>query len=172
MNRILASSFILLGTSAVLTVSAGTLIGPLPEVPTFPVNSGPVDVENSFTKANPYYKQRAGTFYETEYLGFSAAKLFELLDLDSAKRVGALDILRGFIYEWLDFSVRDNGRITAEHCEEAVKSMNSKFKTLLSPLELKIYQAWRDDGTGEVNKLYFLIHYDAKAVAEREAKKK
>ena len=170
MNRILAYCFILLGTSAVLTSRAETRIEPLPEVPTFPVNNGPVDVENSFTKLNPYYKQRAGTFYETEYLGFSAAKLFKLLDLDNAKRVGALDILRGFIYEWLDFNVRDNGRITTEHCEEAVKSMNSKFERLLSPLQFKVYQVWRDDGTGEVNTLYFLIHYDAKAVAEREAK--
>jgi hypothetical protein len=156
--------------TAVFTANAETRIEPLPEVPTFPVNNGPVDVENSFTKLNPFYKQRAGTYYETEYLGFSAAKLFKLLDLDNAKRVGALDILRGFIYEWLDFDVRDNGRITAEHCEEAVNSMNRKFERLLSPLQFKIYQVWRDDDTGEVNTLHFLIHYDAKAVAEREAK--
>ncbi len=156
--------------SAVFGVRAETPVEPLPEVPTFPVNNGAVDVENAFTKLNPYYKQRAGTYYETEYLGFSAAKLFTLLDLDNAKRVGALDILRGFIYEWLDFTVRDNGRITAEHCEEAVKSMNGKFQRLLSPQQFKIYESWRDDGTGEVNTLYFLIHYDAKAAVERDAK--
>jgi hypothetical protein len=145
---------------------------PLPEVPTFPVNNGPVDVENSFTKLNPYYKQGAGTFYETEYLGFSAAKLFKLLDLEHAKRVGALDILRGFIYDWLDFHVRDNGRIIPEHCTEAVKAMDAKFRKLVSPLQYKIYEVWRDDGSGEVNTLYFLIHPAAyrKAIEDRNAK--
>ena len=138
-------------------------------MPTFPVNNGSVDVDNLFAKQNPYHKQRAGTFYETEYLGFSAAKLIELLELDDAKRVGALDILRGFIYEWLDFKVRDNGRITAEHHEEAVRSMDGKFERLLSTLEFKYYQVWRDDRTGKLNTLSFLIHYDAKTLAESEA---
>ena len=151
---------------------AETRIEDLPEVPTFPVNNGPVAVENDFTRLNPYYKQRAGTFYETEYLGFSAAKLFKLLDLENRKRVGALDILRGFIYDWLDLDVRDNGRISADHHTEAVTAMNSKFRRLLSPLQYEIYEAWRDDGSGEVNRLHFLIHYDAKAAAEREAKQK
>jgi hypothetical protein len=155
---------------SVLVANAEQRIEPLPEVPTFPVNNGPVNVENSFTKLNPYYKQRAGTHYETENLGFSAGKLFKLLDLEPARRVGALDIIRGYIYDWLDSNVRDNGRITAEHCADALNAMNSKFGRLLTPFQYKIYGLWRDDDTGEVNTLSFLIRYDVRAMAERDAK--
>jgi hypothetical protein len=154
-------------TSAAFTGHAETRIEQLPEVPTFSVNNGPVDVENSFTASNPYFKQRAGTFYETEYLGFSAAKLFKILDLENGKRVGALDILRGFIYDWLDFQVRDNGRITAEHHAEALNAMNAKFQRLLSPLQFELYEVWREDGT--VNSLLFLIRYDTSSPQERDA---
>ncbi len=165
-----ALTFFVIGLLATSVTLAETRIEELPDVPTFPVNNGPVAIENDYTKQDPYYKQRAGTFYETEYLGFSAAKLFKLLDLENRKRVGALDILRGFIYDWLDFCVRDGGRITAEHHTEAATAMDAKFRRLLTPLQYKIYEVWRDDGTREVNTLYFLIHYDAKAVAEREEK--
>jgi len=165
-----ALGLLVIWTLPFCAATAETRIEELPEVPTFPVNNGPVDVQNTFTKRNPYYKQGAGTFYETAYLGFSAAKLFKLVDLEFAKRVGGLDILRGFIYDWLDFDVRDNGRITVEHCEEAVKAMNAKFRRLLSPLQYKIYEVWREDDSGEVNTLSFLIHYDPKLVEERGAK--
>ena len=145
--------------------SAETRVEELPEVPTFPVNNGPVHVDNDFAKGNPYFKQRAGTFYETEYLGTSAAKLFKILDLELPKRVGALDIIRGFIYDWLDFQVRDNGRITAEHHAEALSAMNEKFRRLLSPLQFKLYEVWREDGT--VNSLLFLMRDEAKSAEER-----
>ena len=38
--------------------------------------------------------------------------------------------------------------------------MNSKFRQLLSPIQYKIYEIWRDDDSGEVNSLNFLILRD------------
>ena len=86
----------------------------LPEVPSFPVDTGKVDVDNDFSLRDPYFKQRAGSFYETEHLGFSARKLFELADIQNQKRPGTIDIIRGFIYEWIDYQVRGNGKITED----------------------------------------------------------
>lgn len=155
--------------SVICSAHAETRIEIRPKVPTFPVNNGAVDVENSLTKLNPFYKQQAGTYYETEYLGAAAANLFERLDLEWEKRVGALDILRGFIYDWLDFYVRDNGQIKAKHQAAATESMNAKFRTLLTTDQYKLYETWRQDRGGG-NALAFLIHYDGEAVLRREGK--
>lgn len=144
----------------------------LPEVPTYTVNVEAVDIQIKYNTRDPYYKQRTGSFYETDYLGFSAKRLFDLTDLEPRKRVGAPQIIRSFIYDWLNYKVRDDGNITQEHHDNCVNLMNSRFKQLLTPIQYKIYEVWRDDKTGEANTLHFLIHYDAKGEREKALKSK
>ena len=131
----------------------------LPEVPTYEANTGPVDAENDFTRGNPYFKQRAGATYEIDNLPFSAKALIKLVNIEPRKMVGTIQILRCYIYDWLDFQVRDNGKITKAHRIQALEAMNSRFKQLLSPIQYKIYEIWRDDESGEAsNGLAFLMH--------------
>ena len=71
------------------------------KLPKYIPNTVSPNVNTALAKANPHYKERAGSFYEVEYLGKSAKNLFKTCDLDSKYRPTVMDILRCFIYDWL-----------------------------------------------------------------------
>ncbi len=73
---------------------------------TFPVNREPVDVDNSFANLNPFYKQRAGAFYDTKYVFYSAAQLFDRARIRPEQMIGTLDSMRAFVFDFLDYYVR------------------------------------------------------------------
>lgn len=131
-----------------------------PRMMTFPVNRDPVDVDNEFSRNNPFYKQGAGAFYDTTYVSFSAAQLFDLAHLRPEQMPGALDSIRAFVFDYLDFYVRGNGKITDEQRRTCVVRMDQRFKLLLDDIQYKIYKIWRNDTSGKVNTLNFLIRPD------------
>ena len=140
-----------------LVASARAAEEPKPQVLTFPVNREPVEVDNSFANRNPFYKQRAGAFYDTKYVSYSAAQLFDLARIRPEQMIGTLDSMRAFVFEYLDYYVRGDGKITEAQRQECVTRMDGRFKTLLDEIQFKVYQIWRDDISGKVNTLAFLI---------------
>lgn len=135
---------------------------------TFPVNRDPVAVDNAFAQLNPFYKQRAGSFYDTKYVSFSAAQLFELARIRPEQMPGTLDSLRAFVFDYLDCYVRGDGRISADHQSECVAQMNGRFKALLDDFQYKVYEIWRDDTSGRVNTLHFLIQSTPQPVPDSD----
>lgn len=128
-----------------------------PVVLSFPANTAAVDVDNEFTRANPAYKQRAGSFYEITYLAKSTEGLIALATLTDEQKPSAFEILRAFIYDFLDSFARDSGKITNPHRSEVVAVMDARFKQLLSERQFEAYLHWRDDATGQYNTLGFLV---------------
>ncbi|WP_372723555.1 hypothetical protein [Novipirellula sp.] len=121
----------------------------------FPVDRSIVDVDNEFSQNNPFYKQRAGAFYEIKYVGPSAEALFRIAAVRPEQMPGTLDALRAFVYEWLDAYVRGNGAIDPADRNTCVARLDQRFDSLFdSGLQRKLYRVWRDD---ESNQLRFLM---------------
>ena len=121
----------------------------------FPVDRSIVDVDNEFSQNNPFYKQRAGAFYDIKYVGPSAEALFRIAAVRPEQMPGTLDALRAFVYDWLDAYVRGNGAIDPTDRKTCVAQLEKRFDSLFdSELQRKLYRTWRDD---ESNKLRFLM---------------
>ncbi|MEI6236463.1 MAG: hypothetical protein WCT04_25685 [Planctomycetota bacterium] len=140
-----------------LVASARAAEEPKPKVLTFPVNREPVEVDNSFDHLNPFYKQRSGAYYDIHYVSPAATRLFDLARIRPEQMVGTLDSLRAFVFDYLDFTVRGDGKITEAQRQECMIRMDGRFKTLLDEFQYKVYQIWRDDSTGSVNALAFIM---------------
>ncbi|HUT35407.1 MAG TPA: carbon-nitrogen hydrolase family protein [Planctomycetota bacterium] len=123
----------------------------------YPPNRGPVDVDNLFSRQNPGYKQRAGEFYEKEYLGKAVEQLAEAVGLAEEQLPFAKAILRAYIYEWLDACVRGGGAVAAEHLERALAAMDERCQGELKDDQYPKYLEWRKDRTGARNALAFLM---------------
>lgn len=113
----------------------------------------------NFSELNPYYKDRAAAFYDIKYVSPSAEALFKIADVRPEQMRKALKILRSFVDEWLDAYVEGNGSITQMEVQKCVERMDSRFDALFDSLQRKQYRIWRDDDTGEFNKLRFLISH-------------
>ncbi|QDU11911.1 hypothetical protein [Gimesia aquarii] len=123
----------------------------------YPVDRSIVDIKNEFSRNNPFYKQRAGAFYEIKYVAPSAEALFRIANVRPEQMPGTLDALRAFVYDWLDAYVRGNGAIGSNELATCVARLDKRFDLLFdSALQRKLYRIWRDD---EANKLRFLIKY-------------
>ncbi len=121
----------------------------------FPVDRSIVDVDNEFSQNNPFYKQRAGAFYEIKYVGPSAESLFRIAAVRPEQMPGTLDALRAFVYDWLDAYVRGNGAIDPADRNTCAARLDQRFDSLFdSGLQRKLYRVWRND---ESNKLRFLM---------------
>ncbi|MCE9519197.1 MAG: hypothetical protein K8R87_06575 [Verrucomicrobia bacterium] len=165
-------TLMLIATVFILDGCGGDADHPKSKILTFPVNREPVEVENSFAKDNPFYKQRAGAFYDTKYVSYSAAQLFDLARVRPDQMTGTLDSMRAFVYDWLDFYVRGGGKITDDQRQECVSRMDERFKALLDEKQFKLYQKWRDDTSGKLNTLEFLINQGPKTGLPDEPKPK
>ena len=125
------------------------------KLPKYIPNTISPDVDTALAKANPHYKERAGSFYEVEYLGKSAKNLFEICDLDPKYRPTAMDILRCFIYDWLDHYIRDNGEITTDHKEVVIDKLDERLSQFLTKDQMVSFHQWKIDH--ENNLLNFLF---------------
>ncbi len=121
----------------------------------FPVDRSVVRVDNEFTRNNPFYKQRAGVFYEAEYVGPSTNALIRDAQVEPQQALGVMDSLRAFVYEYLDAYVRGNGSISPAEVAKCLARMEERFGVLF-PTEKQraFYRVWRDS---EDNKLGFLM---------------
>jgi hypothetical protein len=145
----------LLATFAVVTCCGQSFADPPRKLVEFPVDRSVVDVDNEFSRNNPFYKQRAGAFYEIEYAAPSAASLIRIADVRPEQMPGTLDALRAFVYDWLDAYVRGNGAIGRTELANCTAKLDERFDLLFdSPLQRKLYRVWRND---ESNQLRFLM---------------
>lgn len=114
--------------------------------------------DNEFSRANPGYRERAGAFYEKEHLGKAVEQLAEMAELNEQERTQAREILRQFIYDWLDTYVRNDGRMPEEERGKLVAAMDEKFGAKLETARFAaLYLRWRKDATGAKNTLAFLM---------------
>lgn len=113
--------------------------------------------ERSFSELNPHYKERAGAFYDIKYVSPSAEALFKIADVRPEQMRETLNILRAFVYEWLDAYVEGNGSILEAQVQECIRKMDSRFDALFDDLQRKQYRIWRDDASGKHNQLRFLM---------------
>jgi len=140
---------------AVVTFCGQSLADAPRKLVEFPVDRSIVNIDNEFSRNNPFYKQRAGAFYEIKYVAPSAEALFRIADVQPEQMPGTLDALRAFVYDWLDAYVRGNGAIGPTELATCVARLDKRFDSLFdSTLQRKLYQVWWDD---ESNKLRFLI---------------
>ncbi len=147
MKTLLASLVVILGWPALANGQQA--------IREFPVDRSVVDVDNEFNRLNPFYKQRAGAFYDYTYVAPSAEALIRIAQIRPEQMPGALDALRAFVYERLDAYVRGNGSISRTELETCIARMDERFDLLLdSPLQRKLYRVWRDDDS---NQLGFLM---------------
>lgn len=151
MKTLLVSLVVVLGWSALANGQQ-----PIRE---FPVDRSAVDVDNEFNRRDPFYKQRAGAFYDYKYVAPSAEALIRIAQIRPEQMPGTLDALRAFVYEWLDAYVRGNGGISRVELETCIARMDERFDLLLdSPSQRKLYRAWRQDDS---NQLGFLMSMSA-----------
>ena len=125
-------------------------------------------VENDFTKQNPNYKERAGSFYEREYLPGSAEYLFEVCSIDAQLHPYVMEILRAFIYDWCDAYMRGNGGVSEEALEPIVTKMEERLLALMDAGQRERFPAWRHTKTGK-NKLKFIMGAGPKKQASEQA---
>jgi len=111
----------------------------------------------NFSSLNPYYKDRAGAYYDIKYVSPSAEALFKIADIRPDQMRQTLRILRQFIDEWLDAYVHGNGSISQSKVESCIRLMDLRFDELLDELQRKQYRIWRADASGDYNKLRFLM---------------
>jgi len=152
---------LLYGVGIVLCVIALALAGTGPSTaqPTTGEAKAPAErSDNSFASANPNYKERAGAFYEKEYLGKALDQLATAAELADEQKTAARKILRAFIDDWLENYVSGNGHISRENPARCLALMDERFQGELSQAGHEAYLAWRKDETGGNNALAFLMN--------------
>jgi ABC-type transport system substrate-binding protein len=117
--------------------------------------------DNAFTKSNPGYVERAGKFYEQKYLPDAARQLAEHAGLTTEEKGVAQELLRKFIYDWLDAYVTDAGKMRPESMEAVLRATDDGFRKRLDAPKFKRYLAWRKNPTGANNALAFLFRTGA-----------
>jgi len=135
----------------------------------YPANTEPVEIKNAFAKANPNYKQRTGAYYEKEYLAPAAGQIAQAAKLDEQEKAVARAILRAFIYDWLDSTVRGGGKITQATLQKHLAVMDGCFGAELSKEKFDLYLVWRKGRPPVGNSLLFLMRPES-AVTDKHKK--
>lgn len=146
----------------VMLVSLSGCASPVPEAKTDVLSSHErVDpspqARGSFSPLHPHYKDRAGVFYDIRYVSPSAEALFKIADIRPDQMRETMRFLRLFVDEWLDAYIEGDGSITSTDVARCVQNLDQRFDGRLDGLQRKQYRIWRDDDTGEYNKLRFLM---------------
>ena len=123
----------------------------------YPPNVRPIAIDNDFARQNPRYKERAGRFYEKQYLGKAVDQVVEHAGLSGEQRPAAHAILRAFIYDWLDATVRGGGAMPRAHLDRAFAAMDERFQGELDDAQYRKYLKWRKSQGGARNALGFLM---------------
>lgn len=124
----------------------------------FPADTSAVeDMDDDYSYLNRNSKQRIGSFYEITYLPTATKNLIEAANLSSRQRPPAFEILRAYIYDYLDASARNSGTISPKQSRRVIDLMDSRFKKLLTEDQFKTYRLWRKSETLTDNPLGFLM---------------
>jgi hypothetical protein len=113
---------------------------------------------DAFAKNNPGYAERAGAFYEKEYLGKALNQLGAVVQLTDEQKLATRKILRAFVTDCLESYASGGGQISKEDLERCLATMDAKFKGELPQAGYEAYLAWRKDETGGSNALAFLMN--------------
>lgn len=116
-------------------------------------------VDNDFSKSNPDYKQRAGSFYERKYLSGSAEYLFEVCSIEARQHPYVMEILRAYIYEWMDAYIKGDGKVSKEALSPIIHQMDTRLLDLMDERQREQFSTWRYSKTGK-NKLKFIMGDD------------
>ncbi|MDD4889049.1 MAG: hypothetical protein PHU85_03895 [Phycisphaerae bacterium] len=108
-----------------------------------------------FNKANAGYVERAGSFYEKEYLDKAADNLVARAGMAKAQRPAIREALRSLTYEYLAAYARESSYMLPEDFDVCIAALDRRMAAFLTEEQLARYRVWRDDGT---NALAFLMH--------------
>jgi hypothetical protein len=112
---------------------------------------------DQFAKENPGYAERAGGFYEKEYLG-KALDQFAAFASPTRQELEAVQKeLRRFIYNFLEALVADEDCLTPEHHRDCLARLDEAVRPLLSEAKYQKFIEWRSDETGATNAMAFLF---------------
>ena len=120
---------------------------------------GPAGEEASrFLRDNPGYGQRAGAFYEAEYLPGAAAGLARAARAEHFSERDARGVLRAFVYDWLDAYISGGGAISPAGRAGVLRRLDARVRAALDDnAAFNRYLAWRQNAQGVENPLAFLM---------------
>jgi len=122
------------------------------------INYDQPSVNNIFSRSNPQFKPRAASFYDRKYLPGTADYLIEVCGIKPKYHPYVMDVLRAYLYEWVDAQVRHNGTMPQKELYKINKAMDDRLKSFFTEEQIERYPAWRNNQTGK-NKFRFLIDY-------------
>ncbi len=111
----------------------------------------------AFARGNPGYKERAGSFYEEEYLGGAVEELGRAASLARRERREARAILRTFIYDSLESFVTGGSRKMLGDFDANIARADTSFQALLTEEKYEAYMGWRLGEPVQRNSLAFLM---------------
>src|SRR5262249_9024261 len=104
------------------------------------------------------YLERAGSFYETEYLPGAAAGLARAVGHPRLPEPAARRLLRHFIDDWLGAYIDGEGAISPADYARVVHRVDAEVRTALWDDEAPArYLVWRTQAPGRSNPLAFLM---------------
>ena len=110
-----------------------------------------------FLQSNPGYRDRAGTFYEKEYLPHAAGALSRAANQPRLTEKEAARLLRLFLYEWLEAYIDGGGAISTTDHARVLKKLDERMRSALDDNNaFARYLDWRQS-QGNDNPLAFLI---------------
>jgi hypothetical protein len=119
--------------------------------------AGPNQEINDFQRANPGYRERAGTFYENEYLPGAAAGLARAAGNPRLSEA-ARRLLRAFVYDWLDAYISGDGALNGAAHAAVLRRLDDRVReALCDDAAYARYLAWRRQAQGADNPLDFLM---------------
>jgi hypothetical protein len=103
------------------------------------------DVEG-WKRANAGYVERAGAFYEKDYLPGTLTDMESKLGLNAAQKAGAEKALRQFIHDWLVGYVEGGGFIMQEEGRRCMAEMDGRMREVVGAEKFEAYLTWRKSG--------------------------
>lgn len=116
-----------------------------------------------FQKLNPGYVDRAGKFYEGDYLPGAAKNMAKAATHPALTETKAALLLKGHIYKFLNLYVAGNGSLTRAECSRLAGEFDRAVKELLQ--DDKAYNKflkWRASTSRDENPLEFLFNHSFK----------
>ena len=110
-----------------------------------------------FARANPGYKERAGSGYEKKDLGGAGEELGRAASLTRREKREARAILRTFIYDRLESFVTGGSKKSLADFDVNIGRADESFRALLNEEKYEAYIGWRVGEPEQKNPLGFLM---------------
>jgi hypothetical protein len=118
----------------------------------------PGQAPSAFLRNNPGYRERAGAFYEKEYLPGAAAALARSVNHRRLPEEAARRLLRAYIYDWLAAYIEGEGAVPAAEQVRLLRDLDARVReALCDDAAYERYLKWRLRSQGGDNPLAFLM---------------